>query len=59
MIRYGIDFKLKTMYFTSFRKHYEVPTVAEGFTEVVKVNFLPKFKDVKDERLYRMYLVDS
>ncbi|KAG4070370.1 hypothetical protein HA402_006512 [Bradysia odoriphaga] len=43
----------------TFNKHYEQPTVAEGFEEVVKVNFIPKFNSIDEEQLYRMYLVDS
>ncbi|XP_037041741.1 uncharacterized protein F21D5.5-like [Bradysia coprophila] len=45
----------------TFNKHYEQPTVAEGFQEVVKVNFIPEFNSIDEEHLYlyRMYLVDS
>ncbi|KAG4070386.1 hypothetical protein HA402_006528 [Bradysia odoriphaga] len=43
----------------TFNKHYEQPTVAEGFEEVVKVNFIPKFNSIDEEQLYRMYLIDS
>ncbi|KAJ6647211.1 Bifunctional polynucleotide phosphatase/kinase [Pseudolycoriella hygida] len=43
----------------SFKKYYEPPTVAEGFLEVVNVNFIPKFKTSEDEKLYKMYLLES
>ena len=43
----------------SYRKKYTAPEKKEGFSEIVKVNFVPKFKDSKLEDLYRKFLIDK
>lgn len=35
------------------------PSLEEGFSDIVKVNFIPKFKKNKDEKLYRMFLLEK
>ena len=42
-----------------FRKKYIPPEKKEGFSEIVKVNFVPKFKDTKLEDLYKKFLIDK
>ncbi|CAO4375352.1 unnamed protein product [Caenorhabditis nigoni] len=37
---------------------YVEPTVEEGFQQVVRVNFQPKFQIEEHEKLYKMYLID-
>ena len=43
----------------TFRAKYQEPTVAEGFAEVVRVNFVPEFRSEEEEALYAMYLVEK
>lgn len=38
------------------RSSYEEPSCDEGFEEIVKVNFIPKFKDDKVKELYMQFL---
>lgn len=42
-----------------FRGKYVLPGKKEGFSEVVKVNFVPKFKEPNLEALYRMFLLEK
>ncbi|XP_046472351.1 uncharacterized protein F21D5.5 isoform X1 [Neodiprion pinetum] len=42
-----------------YRKNFKPPTMDEGFTEIVKINFVPKFKNEKDKKLYQMYLLEK
>jgi len=39
-----------------YRKYFEPPSKAEGFAEVVKVNFLPEFPDKEKEKLFMEYI---
>ena len=43
----------------TFRAKYQEPTVAEGFAEVARVNFVPEFRGKEEEALYAMYLVEK
>ncbi|XP_065205524.1 uncharacterized protein F21D5.5-like [Planococcus citri] len=36
----------------------EPPDLSEGFSEIVRVNFIPKFKNDEEEKLYYTYLLD-
>ena len=38
------------------RSSYEEPSCEEGFEEIVKVNFVPKFKDDSIKELYMQFL---
>lgn len=51
--------KVSEMVFHIYKKNYVEPTKKEGFSEIVKVNFVPKFKSPEEEKLYRMYLVEK
>ncbi|KAG1709767.1 1-phosphatidylinositol 4,5-bisphosphate phosphodiesterase gamma-1 [Nymphon striatum] len=43
----------------SFRKNFEPPETKEGFSEIIKINFIPKFKSDDDEKLYHMFLMEK
>ncbi|XP_064551328.1 uncharacterized protein F21D5.5 [Drosophila montana] len=45
--------------FNMMKKKYQVPTLDEGFTTIHKVNFKPQFSNDKDEKLYKMYLLEK
>lgn len=60
-INSGTSFCLLSMnycYFTHvfYRSSYEEPSCEEGFEEIVKVNFIPRFKDEKIKELYLQFL---
>ena len=40
-------------------KRYVEPNVAEGFTEIVRVNIQPSFDDADMERLYYQHMLDK
>lgn len=41
----------------SYKKSYEEPKTSEGFTEVVQIDFMPKFDNPEYEHLYKMFLL--
>lgn len=41
------------------RNKFEAPSLEEGFTEIVSVNFVPSFKDPELKKLYQMYLLEK
>ncbi|XP_063245119.1 uncharacterized protein F21D5.5 isoform X2 [Bacillus rossius redtenbacheri] len=47
------------MVINMFKSKYEEPTTGEGFSAVVKINFIPEFTDPEQEKLYKMYLVEK
>ena len=51
--------RIKEILFNQYRSKYETPTVAEGFSEVIKVNFVPSFENDELEKLYHMYLLEK
>lgn len=51
--------KIPEMVFNMYKKNFHEPTKKEGFSEVIRVNFVPKFKDSESETLYKMYLVEK
>uniref|UniRef100_A0A182WZZ8 PNK FHA domain-containing protein n=1 Tax=Anopheles quadriannulatus TaxID=34691 RepID=A0A182WZZ8_ANOQN len=50
---------ISELVFNSYKSKFQEPTVAEGFTEIVKVKFVPKFASKSHEDLYRMYLLEK
>ncbi|XP_055625506.1 uncharacterized protein F21D5.5 [Toxorhynchites rutilus septentrionalis] len=50
---------ISDMVFNMYKSKYQEPSVGEGFQEIVKVNFVPKFESDADERLYKQYLLES
>eukprot|EP00099_Drosophila_melanogaster_P022340 NP_649792.3 uncharacterized protein Dmel_CG9601 [Drosophila melanogaster] len=51
--------KIKDMVFNMMKKKYQEPALDEGFISIHKVNFKPNFADEKQEKLYKMYLVEK
>ncbi|XP_041979634.1 uncharacterized protein F21D5.5 [Aricia agestis] len=45
--------------FHSFKNKYVVPTVKEGFKEVIHVKFSPCFANKEAENIYRMHLLEK
>ena len=43
--------------FNSYSARYSQPDISEGFTEIVRVNFIPNFENTEDAELYSNYLV--
>lgn len=41
------------------RKKYAEPSQDEGFSSIVKINFIPKFNDPEVEKLYKLYLLEK
>ncbi|XP_072024842.1 bifunctional polynucleotide phosphatase/kinase-like isoform X2 [Amphiura filiformis] len=50
---------IKDMVFYGYRNKYIEPSMKEGFDEVAKVNFIPKFDNEKDRQLYTMFLMEK
>ncbi|XP_077982850.1 bifunctional polynucleotide phosphatase/kinase-like [Glandiceps talaboti] len=53
------DHSINDMVLYSYRKKFEEPNLGEGFSEIVKANFVPKFQSHDDEVLYRQFLVEK
>lgn len=51
--------KINQMVLNTFKKNFEEPTLDEGFSEIVKINFIPNFKNQREKELYNMYLLSS
>ncbi|XP_076591204.1 bifunctional polynucleotide phosphatase/kinase [Chaetodon auriga] len=47
--------KVNDMVFHSYKKHFVAPALAEGFSEIVQIHFVPKFKDSQSETLFRQF----
>lgn len=45
--------------FNMFKSRFVEPTLAEGFTEIVKVQFVPHFSSEADRKLYSMFLTEQ
>jgi len=50
---------INEMVVNSYKSKYTEPCLDEGFSEIVKVNFLPKFSNDEQKKLYSMYLLDK
>ncbi|BFZ15733.1 hypothetical protein BsWGS_18772 [Bradybaena similaris] len=51
--------KINEMIFNKIKKTYEEPSMNEGFTEIVNVNFVPRFSSKEDEITYRKFLLEK
>ncbi|XP_046824557.1 uncharacterized protein F21D5.5 isoform X2 [Vespa crabro] len=51
--------KISDIIINSYMKNYVPPTLEEGFTELVKINFIPRFFSERDKELYEMYLLEN
>lgn len=47
------------MIFHSYKKKFTQPQLQEGFSEIIKVNFVPTFNNSKEENLYKMFLLEK
>ncbi|XP_025156927.1 uncharacterized protein F21D5.5 isoform X2 [Harpegnathos saltator] len=43
----------------SYAKNYVPPSLEEGYKEIVEINFVPKFLNEEDQRLYEIYLLED
>lgn len=43
----------------SHRSKFKEPSLSEGFSAILKINFVPKFSTPEDEKLYRCFLKDK
>ncbi|XP_044265642.1 uncharacterized protein F21D5.5-like [Tribolium madens] len=43
----------------SYKKAFQEPEMAEGFSEIVKIPFIPKFEKAEHEKLYKMFLLED
>ncbi|CAH2318932.1 bifunctional polynucleotide phosphatase kinase [Pelobates cultripes] len=43
------------MVINSYKSKFVAPSVSEGFSEIVKIHFVPRFKDALEESLYRQF----
>ena len=50
--------KVNDLAFNMYKSKFCEPTLSEGFTEIVKAEIAPAFRDKKKEQLYKMFLVD-
>lgn len=49
--------KINKIVLHSYKKNYQEPELGEGFTEIVRINFVPNFTDEREKSLYEMYLL--
>ncbi|GIX86188.1 hypothetical protein CEXT_383971 [Caerostris extrusa] len=47
------------MVLNSYKSKYKEPSMKEGFTALVKINFVPKFKSKHEEKLFRKFLIEK
>lgn len=47
--------KVPDMVLFQYRKTFKEPTLEEGFSDVVKINFVPEFESDEIMEKYRMY----
>ncbi|TKS81367.1 Bifunctional polynucleotide phosphatase/kinase DNA 5'-kinase/3'-phosphatase [Collichthys lucidus] len=47
--------KVNDMVFHSYKKHFVAPSLSEGFSEILQIHFVPKFKDSESESLFRQF----
>ena len=41
-----------------YRKNYVPPNQDEGFNEIIKINFVPRFTNNEHRKIYEMYLLE-
>jgi len=42
----------------SYNKNYQEPDMSEGYDQILKIPFIPKFSDKSLEKLYKTFIVD-
>ncbi|XP_003699324.2 polynucleotide kinase 3'-phosphatase [Megachile rotundata] len=50
--------KISEIIINSYMNNYQLPTLDEGFAEIVHINFVPSFQKEEDRKLYEMYLLE-
>lgn len=45
--------------FNAYKSNFEEPTLEEGFSEIVRVNFVPHFRSEAEKELYNIYLLPA
>lgn len=50
-------YRLPQVAFSTYHSRFQEPTLNEGFQEVVKIPFVPKFDTPKEQRVFEMFLV--
>ena len=50
--------RIKEPLFNQYRARHEPPSLDEGFSEIIKVNFVPKFENDLLKNLYFLYLLE-
>lgn len=51
--------KINEALFNSYRSHFEKPEESEGFSKIVRANFVPGFPDSTHQNLYKMFLLEK
>ena len=51
--------RIKEMLFNQYRARHEPPALEEGISEIIKVNFVPKFENELLKNLYFLYLLEK
>lgn len=51
--------KINSIVINGYKKNYKEPTTAEGFTDVLNVDFIPRITNESNRLLYTMYLLSS
>ncbi|CAO1359038.1 unnamed protein product [Diamesa serratosioi] len=51
--------KIPDVIINTYKSKYQEPDKKEGFTDIVKVNFVPKFSRKEHEELYKMHLIEK
>ena len=54
MITQNIE-KISSIAYYAYRKKFELPTLEEGFQEIVNINFVPEFKTNLEEKIFYQY----
>ncbi|CAL1286760.1 unnamed protein product [Larinioides sclopetarius] len=47
------------MVLNSYKSKYKEPSMREGYSALVKVNFVPKFRSKQEEKLFRKFLIEK
>ncbi|XP_074535917.1 bifunctional polynucleotide phosphatase/kinase [Halichoeres trimaculatus] len=47
--------KVNDMVFHSYKKHFVAPALSEGFSAILLIHFVPKFKDSQSEALFQQF----
>ncbi|XP_076112376.1 bifunctional polynucleotide phosphatase/kinase-like [Mytilus galloprovincialis] len=50
---------INVMIMNAFKSKFKEPNMKEGYTEILKINFVPKFDNKKHELLYKQFLLEK